>query len=73
MPLKGGYWEHFPDGTYTWRAPFRPVIRGAREFHWIDIPAGTDVWTFFATGPKQREWGFLTEKGWINADYYQPE
>ncbi len=73
LPLRGGYWEHFPDGTYKWRGVGIPAFRTAREFHWIDIPAGTNVWTFFMHGPKQREWGFMTDKGWINADQYQPE
>lgn len=73
MPLVGGYWEHFPDGTYTWRGPFRPVLRAPREFHWIDIPAGANVWTFFATGPRIRKWGFMTEKGWVDADEYESE
>ncbi len=74
MPLRGGYWEHFPDGTYTWRAPWRPVIRAPREFHWIDLPSdGRSVWTLFAAGPRVRKWGFLTENGWVDADEYEAE
>ncbi len=27
----------------------------------VDVPA----WTFVVTGPRRREWGFMTEHGWI--------
>jgi hypothetical protein len=75
MPIKGGYWENFADGTFKWRGPFRPAIRAPREFHWIDLPSdGRSVWTFFATGPRVRRWGFLTEdRGWVDADDYEAE
>jgi hypothetical protein len=70
LPLWGGYWEHFADGTFKWRGVGVPAIRAPREFHWIDIPEGTKVWTLFITGKVQRQWGFLTENGWVSADEY---
>lgn len=74
IPLRGGYWEHFHDGTYKWRAVGVPSFRAPRELHWIDLPAdGRSVWTFFATGPRVRRWGFLTENGWVDADEYSYE
>src|SRR5258708_4077467 len=73
IPLRGGYWEHFVDGTFTWRRVGVPVLRAPREAHWIDIPAGTNVWTLFMTGPVQRQWGFLTKDGWVSADEYRHE
>lgn len=72
LPLRTGYIEHFLDGTSVERKPFRPVIRGAREFHWIELKPGSagKTWTLFITGKVKRDWGFFTKKGWVpNAKY----
>lgn len=72
LPLRKGYIEHFADGTSKRRYPFIPAIRAPQEFHWVDLIPGTEskVWTFFVTGPVQREWGFLTKEGWVTATNY---
>ncbi len=66
IPLSCGYLEHMVDGTIVHRIRFLPLVRGAREFHWIEILKPT--WTFFMYGPRIREWGFMTKDGWVNAD-----
>jgi hypothetical protein len=73
MPLKLGYMEHFPDGTVVERKPFHPAVRAPRDFHWVELKSGTEgkVWTLFLTGPRVREWGFLTKMGWIQHENYQ--
>lgn len=41
----------------------RPVFRRATFAHRLVVIDGP-VWTLFITGPKVREWGFLTKDGW---------
>ena len=69
MPFAVGYREHLPDGTSIWRGPFSLKIRTANEFHWVELEKGP-AWTFFLHGRKRRNWGFLTEKGWVDHDTY---
>lgn len=66
--LKGGYWEHTPQGTF-WRKPgsFR-FNRGS--FHWIEIPEPGKTWTLFFRGKTKRDWGFLVNTKWIKWDEY---
>jgi hypothetical protein len=69
IPLTVGYREHLPDGTSIWRKRFSPKFRTAGEFHWVELEDGP-TWTFFMHFSKKREWGFLTEDGWIDNDSY---
>jgi hypothetical protein len=46
------------------RRPFRPVLRGARAAHRVELIDGRPVWTLFLTGPTRRSWGFLCPNGW---------
>jgi hypothetical protein len=52
------------------RKPFRPVFRGAKAIHRIELERDgfffteIPVWSLFITGPKVREWGFWCPKGW---------
>ncbi len=66
--LKGGYWEHTPQGTF-WRGPghFR-FNRGG--YHWIECPEPNKTWTLFFRGRKTREWGFLHEGNWVKWNTY---
>lgn len=57
--IKGGYWEHKPDGTF-WRGPGYHANRSADDLHWLEIdPKCPDVWTLFLMGPKQKNWNFM--------------
>ena len=69
--LYGGYWEHTVDGKKTWWGAGTFRYASADTLHRISIdPNYPDIWTLFIPGPKQREWGFKTEKGWINNFQY---
>tara|TARA_B100000214_G_C23665742_1_gene489523 strand:- start:20 stop:433 length:414 start_codon:yes stop_codon:yes gene_type:complete len=72
--LYGGYWEHTIDGKKTWWGTGTFRYASAETFHRITVdPNYPDIWTLFIPGPKQREWGFKTEKGWINNSQYLVE
>lgn len=54
---------------HTWK-PWRRWIRHkAQDFHRLTHLAGT--WTLVFTGRRFREWGFLTENGWVHYDEYE--
>ncbi len=63
IPLVNGFWEHHHDGTRTFRRPWRPVFRSARELHRIVLEPGTEgrVWSLFIKFRRVREWGFADE------------
>ncbi len=90
MILKGSYIEHMPRDPRAWleeddrstitrlRKPFRPVLRGSRFIHRIELMQELEpliprwgmsivklkpVWTLFITGPKIRDWGFWCPQG----------
>lgn len=69
MPFTKGYKEHLPDGTYVWRSPFNFKFRTAHELHWVELSNGP-CWTFFMRFRARRQWGFLTENGWVDHDTY---
>ena len=58
------------EGTLIVRRYFRkgPSIRkmSSTTIHTIARLDSTYVWTLFITGPKHREWGFLTPNGWVH-------
>ena len=66
--LKGGYWEHTPEGKF-WRGPghFRFNRVG---YHWIECPEPGKTWTLFFRGKKNREWGFFVEGEWVHLNIY---
>lgn len=62
--LRGGYVEHRADGSSrTCRAPAL-VFRRAETLHRLELLDGP-TWTFVVTGPRRREWGFMTADGWV--------
>ena len=71
--LKGYYIEHFVDGTFEIRKAGSIRFRQAKEFHWIEVPAGMEgkVWTLFFGFKRKREWGFLTKDGWVDHVTYE--
>jgi hypothetical protein len=76
--LKGGYWEWIPkciDNNIIgeiriWRGPGTIRFKSAKSYHRIEIEPNVDCWTLFMTGPRIREWGFLTHKNW-NRDTFK--
>jgi len=80
--LKGGYYEWVPqfnsagqrDGEIAiWRGPGSFRICGANSYHRIELDPNITCWTLFMPGTKNREWGFLTRKGWVQHEQYLKE
>lgn len=46
---------------------YRPDPRTA---HRVELTHGKPVWTILFIGKKQRDWGFHTERGWVNHEEY---
>jgi hypothetical protein len=60
--LKGGYWEHTPDGKF-WRGPGHIRFKKADSLHWLELGKdkdGKDIpcWSLFFMGKQKQEWGF---------------
>ena len=71
--LRGGYFEHTPKGRF-WRAPFTCLRRKPNDLHRIELnPDAGDCWTLFIPGKKERNWGFLTDDGWISHEKYNKD
>lgn len=72
MVLRGGYHEHFLDGSHFIRNPLSFVLRSAGEFHRIEVPEGSEgsAWSLFFRFKRTRSWGFLTKNGWVDARDY---
>lgn len=68
--LNRGYNEHTPRGTF-WRRRFSVLYRPATWQHWVEI--NRPVWTLVIRFRRVREWGFITEKGWIDWKTYGQE
>ena len=68
--LYGGYWEHTLQGKF-WRKPFHIYWNSSETLHRVELdPEIKHCWTLFIPLQKQREWGFLTEHGWIHNEKY---
>ena len=67
--VKGGYWEHTPDGKF-WRGPGHFRICRANSLHRIELEPGVTCWTIFMPGPQQREWGFIYNGKWVYYEQY---
>lgn len=77
--LAGGYWEHTVDGRKTWYGPGSVIFRSADVLHRLELdksypnePMSVEcpAWTIVLRGPETRVWGFLTDKGWVEADAF---
>lgn len=77
--LKGGYYEHTPlfnskgerfGEVSRWRGPGSIIVRGAREYHWLELEKGSSATTLFFMGPQVRDWGFLVNNKWIQNQLY---
>lgn len=60
-PLNGKWYKR------KWYGPGSILFRKATHLHRLEIPEHVQesTWTLFLTGRKSRDWGFMTEKGWM--------
>lgn len=49
----------------TWHGVGSILLRPHPWPHRLEIPEGRTAWTLIFTGPKRRQWGFITVCGWI--------
>lgn len=68
--LQGGYIEVTPEGAFE-RLPGQVVERAADAAHRLVLRRDEDgnaipCISLFFTGPKEREWGFHCERGWVH-------
>ena len=79
--LYGGYWEYKPESTDNngkilklsckWWGAGSIRYAPSTQLHRIELdPDVKNTWTLFIPGPKQRDWGFKTDKGWIHNESY---
>lgn len=67
--LKGGYIEHTKYRLDA-RNPGSFRIRGAEQYHWLELPEGQVCWSLFFMGKRRREWGFLKNDEWMQHQEY---
>jgi hypothetical protein len=70
--LKGGYWEHTPEGKF-WRGPGHMRFSKAGSLHYLEIPQGGSAWTLFFRFGKKKEWGFIKDGEWVHYQTYLKE
>lgn len=71
--LNKGYTEELKNGQKYFREPGVWSPRRPAEWaHKVHLTKGP-VWTLFKTFGKRKEWGFLTDKGWVAHDEYLGE
>jgi hypothetical protein len=77
--VKGGYYEWTPvfdaDGkkiaeTCRWHGVGSFRRARASQYHRVELDPDIDCWTLFVPGIHQREWGFLTKRGWVHFEKY---
>ena len=76
--LTSGYWEWIPwdldrglvapVDRRLWRPRFSILRRPARYKHRLEL--AKPCWTLVFRGPRQREWGFWTARGWLDWKTY---
>ena len=67
--LKGGYIEHTKYARFL-RGPGHIRFRNANSYHWLEVLEGVPSWSLFFMGKKQRDWGFLKDSEWMEAEEY---
>ena len=71
--LKGGYWEYTKQGKF-WRGPLSYRYNPADTFHRVELDKNIPYcWTLFIPGKRVKDWGFDTEKGWVQHEQYLVE
>ena len=63
--ISGSYREYTPGQNPTIYTPGEWNIKKADQLHRLEILDGPVV-TLMYRGPKYREWGFMTDYGWIH-------
>lgn len=65
--LDGEYLEYVENHISWHRRPGDIIMRAAKHAHRVELIDGKPCWSLFITGPKYREWGFLTgPNGWVH-------
>lgn len=62
-----GYYEHTPTGRF-WRRRFSVLWRPAEWQHRLELVKPT--WTLVVKFRRRREWGFVTQHGWMDWKEY---
>lgn len=70
--VKGGYWEHTPNGKF-WRGTGTIRVARSNQLHRVELEPGVDVWTIFVPGPKIKDWGFIDNGKWKQHEKYLAE
>ena len=77
--VRGGYYEWTPvfdaNGkkiaeTCRWHGVGSFRRARASQYHRVELDPDIDCWTLFVPGIHQREWGFLTKRGWVHFEKY---
>ena len=69
LTLKGGYIEYRPGMSASRFEPGSVVVRRGEDLHRLEL-LEKDAWTLVVTTPIYRDWGFLTDEGWVLAGEY---
>ena len=73
--LGGGYWEYTSSNVKTWYGPFSyRSVKNPEFLHRIQLDKNIPYcWTLFIPGKRVKDWGFDTEKGWVQHEQYLVE
>ncbi len=72
--VKGGYWEHTPNGKY-WRGAGSFRFRKSEDLHWLELAKDKDgnelpCWSLFFMGKQKTDWGFKVNNKIVNHEKY---
>lgn len=67
--LEGGYYEHTVNGKID-RGAGTLNLHSQNFLHRLEMKDSNGANTIFITGPKIKQWGFMTENGWVEKDEY---
>ena len=82
--LRGSYWEELPINPeastslelitkFVKRGPGSIRFMRANQLHRVHLDSGQVVWSLFFRLRAEREWGFLTDEGWVPWQEYLKE
>ena len=77
IPLWGKLIEYRPGKRPRRLWPLVPYFRRADQLHYLEVGSKRgkeespgNIWSLFITGPKIRNWGFMTDGGWVHWENY---